>query len=304
MEKCVIIGAGPAGYTAAIYLARTNLQPLVLTGIVPGGQLTTTTEVENFPGFPKGILGPDLMEAMAEQARRFGARLQREVAEAVDLRGPVKKIRSDQAEYQAQTVIVATGAQSILLGAPGEKELMGRGVSTCATCDGFFYRGKEIAVIGGGDSAMEEAIFLTKFAARVTVIHRRDKLRASQIMQTRAVQNPKISFLWDSVPTAMLGRERLEAVRVKNLKSGQERELPLDGIFIAIGHQPMTALFQGQLEMDAKGYLKTHGGTHTNLAGIFAAGDVSDSRYRQAITAAAAGCMSAIDAEHYLQEHA
>jgi thioredoxin reductase (NADPH) len=301
MEKCIIIGAGPAGYTAAIYAARANLGPLVLTGIVPGGQLTTTTEVENFPGFPEGIQGPELMDNMAKQAARFGARLVNETVNAVDLRGKVKSATTEKGTYQAQAVIAATGAQSILLGIPGEKELMGKGVSTCATCDGFFYRGKEIAVVGGGDSAMEEATFLTKFASKVTVIHRRDQLRASKIMQERARQNPKIALLLNAIPLEMLGRERLTAVRVKDVKSGKEQELKLDGIFIAIGHKPSTDIFRGQLAMDEQGYLSVHEGTKTNLPGVFAAGDVHDSRYRQAITAAGSGCQAALDAEHYLQ---
>ncbi len=303
-EKCVVIGAGPAGYTAAIYLARAGLNPLVLTGMTPGGQLTTTTEVENFPGFPEGVMGPELMNKMAAQAEKFGARISTETVTKVELAEKDKKIFTDKNTYTAKTVIIATGAQAMLLGVPGEKELMGRGVSACATCDGFFFKDKNIAVVGGGDSAMEEAIFLTKFASRVTVIHRRDSLRASKIMQDRAKANPKISFLWNKVVTEITGSEKLEKVKLKDTKTGEESELELDGIFIAVGHRPATEFLAGQIELDEKGYIKIQGNSSkTSVPGVFAAGDVHDSVYKQAVTAAGAGCKAALDAEKYLEEN-
>ena len=310
----VIIGSGPAGLTAAIYTARANLKPLVLEGEPsstsdqPGGQLMLTTDVENYPGFPDGVQGPELMERFRQQAARFGAELRVEKASKVDLSARPFGIwvgDPDAAEptYQAQTVIVSTGAQSVMLGLENETRLIGHGVSTCATCDGFFFGDLDIAVVGGGDSAMEEAIFLTKYASTVTVIHRRDQLRASKIMQDRAFANPKIKFRWDSVVTEILGEETLEGLRLQNVKTGEEDVLAVSGLFIAIGHQPNTGLFKGQLDMDDSGYLLTGEGTRTNVDGVFACGDVQDHTYRQAVTAAGSGCMAAIDAERWLEAH-
>jgi len=305
----IIVGSGPAGLTAALYAARANLSPIVFEGVQPGGQLTITTEVENFPGFPRGILGPELMESFRQQAQRFGAQTFFKSVTQVDLRNRPFKAWADEEEFTADAIIVATGASARLLGLPSEKEYMGYGVSACATCDGFFYKGLEVVVIGGGDTAVEEATFLTKFATKVTIIHRRDVLRASKIMADKAAKNPKIAFLWNSVVEEVLGknengRKSVTAVRVKNVRTGTTTDLKTDGVFVGIGHQPNTDLFKGQLEMDAVGYLVTKGkGTATNIAGIFAAGDVADSVYRQAITAAGSGCQAAIDAEKWLEEH-
>lgn len=303
MREVVILGTGPAGLTAALYTARANLKPLVVEGNEPGGQLTLTTTVENFPGFPDGIMGPDLMENMRRQAEKFGAEFQWGVATRVDFSNPeVKRVwLDDGSELQSRVVIISTGASARLLGLPREKELIGHGVSTCATCDGFFFTDKKIAVVGGGDSAMEEAIFLTRYAREVHVIHRRDQLRASKIMQDRAKANPKIHFIWNSVVEELLGDGKLQGVKLRNVKTGEVTEFPLDGLFVAIGHQPNTGFLQGQLELHPNGYIKTHDNVLTSVPGVFACGDVQDSRYRQAITAAGSGCMAALEAEKYLE---
>ncbi|MGO8877380.1 MAG: thioredoxin-disulfide reductase [Acidimicrobiales bacterium] len=310
VRDVVVLGSGPAGLTAAIYAARADLNPLVLEGEPsstsdqPGGQLMLTTEVENFPGFAEGVMGPALMAEMRAQAERFGADLAVEKASRVDLSASPIEIWAgdDEGEPSVRTkaLIIATGARSLLLGVPNETRLIGHGVSTCATCDGFFFRDKPIAVVGGGDSALEEALFLTKFGKSVSVLHRRKELRASRIMQDRAFRNEKIDFIWDSTVVDVLGNERVDGVRIKDVNTGQERDLAVEGVFVAIGHAPNTALFAGQLEMDANGYLLTVGGTKTGLPGVFACGDVQDHEYRQAITAAGSGCMAAIDAERYL----
>ncbi len=308
VRDVIIIGSGPAGLTAAIYTARANLAPLVIEGEPsstsdqPGGQLMLTTEVENYPGFVDGVMGPELMQSFRAQAARFGAEFLTDKATKVDASGPPHRVFVRDEEYQARALIVATGARSLMLGLPREIELIGRGVSTCATCDGFFFRGDHIAVVGGGDSAMEEALFLTKFAAKVTIVHRRDELRASKIMQQRAFANDKIEFLWDSVVTEILGAEKLAGLRVTNTKTGETSELPVTGLFVAIGHVPNTDLFRGLLDMDEAGYLQTRPGhTHTNIEGMFVAGDAHDHVYRQAVTAAGSGCMAAIDAERWLE---
>ena len=302
MRNVVIIGSGPAGLTAAIYTARANLSPLLIEGWQSGGQLTTTTEVENYPGFAEGVMGPELMKAMRGQAERFGTEFLTGDVTSVDLKQrPFTITVDDEQTIQAKTVIIATGASAIQIGLPNEKRLTGHGVSTCATCDGFFFRGKELIVVGGGDSALEEANFLTRFATKVSIVHRRDKLRASRIMQDRAMKNEKISFLWNSVVEDILGTDIVSGVRLKNIVTGKTSELPCSGVFVAIGHRPNTGLFAGQLEMDEKGYLNTYNGTATSLPGVFSAGDVQDSTYRQAITAAGSGCMAAIDAERFLE---
>ena len=302
MRNVVIIGSGLAGLTAAIYTARANLSPLLVEGVQAGGQLTLTTDVENYPGFAKGILGPQLIQEMRAQAERFGAEFLKGDVSSVDLkRTPFAITVEGQETVQSKTLIIATGASALLLGVPGESRLMGHGVSTCATCDGYFFRGRELVVVGGGDSALEEANFLTKFASRVTVVHRRDKLRASKIMQDRGWKNEKISFLWNSVVEEILGDSVVTGVGLKNTTTGTKTDLATAGIFVAIGHNPDTSLFKNQVEMDAKGYILTRNGTHTNIPGVFAAGDVQDSRYRQAVTAAGTGCMAAIDAERYLE---
>ncbi len=302
MRNVLIIGSGPAGLTAAVYAARANLSPLVVEGWQSGGQLTTTTEVENFPGFAKGIMGPDLMKEMRAQAERFGTSFLTGDVTGVELRKHPFTVTVDHEQtIQARTVIISTGASAIQIGLKNEARLTGHGVSTCATCDGFFFRGKELVVVGGGDSAMEEANFLTKFATRVYVVHRRDKLRASKIMQERAFKNERISFIWNSVVEDILGDDVVTGVRLKNVVMGTTMTLPVSGVFVAIGHRPNTALFAGQLDMDAKGYIVTKQGTATSVPGVFAAGDVQDSTYRQAVTAAGTGCMAAIDAERYLE---
>ena len=307
VRNIIIVGSGPAGLTAAIYAARGNLQPLVIEGYQPGGQLMLTSEVENFPGFKEGIMGPDLMINFRAQAERFGTEFITKDVTRVELAGEVKKVWVDDELYEGQAVIVSTGASANLLGLPNESRLMGRGVSTCATCDGFFFRGKEIAVIGGGDSAMEEANFLSRFASKVHLIHRRQAFRASKIMVDRANDNPKIEFVLDTVIEDVLGAEAVEGLKLRNVSTSRQWDLPLQGMFVAIGHTPNTKLFAGQLNMDDKGYIltateKSHV-TATNIPGVFACGDVQDSRYRQAITAAGSGCAAALDAEHYLEGH-
>ena len=303
MRQVIILGSGPAGLTAAVYAARAHLTPLVVEGHEAGGQLTLTTMVENFPGFPEGLMGPDLIKSMRLQAERFGAEFRQGDATAADLRRRPFRLTIDGQAEVCQALIVATGASAKLLGLDSERKLMGHGVSTCATCDGFFFQDQEVIIAGGGDSAMEEALFLTKFASRVTVVHRRDKLRASKFMQEKAFNNPKISFVWDSTLDDILdvSRQKVTAARIRNLKTGAVTEQTVDGIFIAIGHTPNTRIFRGALEMDEVGYLKTHDGTKTSVPGVFAAGDVQDHVYRQAITAAGSGCMAAIDAERFLE---
>lgn len=301
MERVVIIGSGPAGLTAAIYAARANLSPLVIAGGMYGGQLMLTTEVENFPGFPDGIMGPDLMMKFREQAERFGARVENVDATGVDFSRSPLLVRTAETEYRTRSVIVATGASARWLNVPGEEKLRGRGVSTCATCDGAFFREKHIVVIGGGDSAMEEALFLTRFGRKVTVIHRRDSLRASKIMADRAAAHDKIEFVWNTVVEEVMGDGRLEALRLHNVVEDRRYEFAADAIFIAIGHDPNTGIFTGQLDLDPTGYIQSPDGVSTNVEGVFVAGDVFDVRYKQAITAAGLGCRAAMDAEKYLE---
>jgi thioredoxin reductase (NADPH) len=305
VRDVIIIGSGPAGYTAALYAGRARLRPLVFEGsVTSGGALMNTTDVENFPGFPDGVLGPDLMDHLRKQAERFGAELIADDVTEVDLKATPKVVRAGEDSYLARTVIIASGSAYRELGVDGEKRLSGHGVSWCATCDGFFFREQDIAVIGGGDSAMEEATFLTRFAKTVTIVHRRDTLRASKIMQDRALANPKIKFAWDSEVAAVLGEDRVTGLRLRNLRTGEESTLPVAGLFVAIGHDPRSELFTSQLETDEDGYLLVDSpSTRTAIDGVFAAGDVVDRTYRQAITAAGTGCAAALDAERWLADH-
>ena len=303
--RVLIIGAGPAGYTAAIYAARANLRPVLIAGLQPGGQLTITTDVENYPGFAEPIQGPWLMEQMAKQAEHVGTEILYDIVTKVDFSArPFRAWTDGGAEFEAESIIIATGAQARWLGLDSEKKYQGGGVSACATCDGFFYRGKRVAVVGGGNTAVEEAIYLTHHASHVTLVHRRDSLRAERIMQQRLFENPKISVIWDHAVDEILGTEKpavVNAVRLKNVKSGEAQELPVDGVFVAIGHSPTTALFQGQVKLDSEGYIITKPGTtETSIPGVFAAGDVQDKTYRQAVTAAGTGCMAALEAEKFL----
>lgn len=304
-RNVVIIGTGPAGLTAALYTARANLEPVIYQGPEPGGQLMTTTDVENYPGFPEGVLGPEMMQLFEAQASRFGADLRYGTVTAVDLsRRPFRVLVDDEKGLWAQTIIISTGASARYLGLKNEKRLLGRGVSACATCDGAFFRNVDVAVVGGGDTAMEEAMFLTRFASKVYVIHRRDELRASKIMQERAFENEKIEFLWNTVVTDVIGENQVSALQIQNRETGETAELPVEGFFVAIGHKPNTEVFKGWLEMDGQGYIKTKAdSTYTNVPGVFASGDAQDHVYRQAVTAAGTGCMAAIDAERWLAEH-
>ncbi|MER6172702.1 thioredoxin-disulfide reductase [Streptosporangium sp. NPDC001681] len=306
VRNVIIIGSGPAGYTSAVYSARADLNPLVFEGsVTAGGALMNTTEVENFPGFPDGIMGPDLMDGLRKQAERFGAELVADDVVEVDLTASPKVVKTATDTFYAKSIILATGSGYRELGVPNEKRLSGHGVSWCATCDGFFFRGQDIVVVGGGDTAMEEATFLTRFASSVTVVHRRDELRASKIMQDRAFANEKIRFVWDSEVVDVLGENKVSGVRLRNLKTGEESELAATGLFIAIGHDPRTELVKGQVELDDEGYIKVDApSTRTNLDGVFAAGDVVDHTYRQAITAAGTGCAASLDSERWLAEHA
>ena len=301
MERLIIIGSGPAGLTAAIYAARANLKPLVVAGGMYGGQLMLTTEVENYPGFPDGIMGPDLMLKFREQAERFGARIENADATAVDFSSRPLVVRTADDEYHAKSVIVATGASARWLEIPGETQLRGRGVSTCATCDGAFFRDKHIVVVGGGDSAMEEALFLTRFGHKVTVIHRRESLRASKIMADRALAHDKIDFIWNTRVESVLGDTHVTGLRLHNTQDGSRYDFDADALFVAIGHDPNTAIFRGQLDLDAAGYIRSDDGVSTNIEGVFVAGDVYDIRYKQAITAAGSGCRASMDAEKYLE---
>ena len=300
-EKLVIIGSGPAGLTAAIYAARADLDPLMIEGLTAGGQLMLTTDVENYPGFPDGVMGPEMMELFRKQAVRFGTRIVSGDVTAVDFGSRPFTIEVGEQRIEAETVIVSTGASARWLGVPGEDALRGHGVSACATCDGFFFKDREIAVVGGGDTAMEEALFLTKFASKVHIVHRRDEFRASKIMASRALDHPKIEVIWDSVVDEILGDDSVTGARIRNVKTDETTDLPLEGLFVAIGHDPNTKLFAGQLDLNEKGYLLTFDDTSTSVPGVFGAGDVVDFTYRQAVTAAGMGCQAAIDAERWLE---
>jgi thioredoxin reductase (NADPH) len=304
VRDVVIIGSGPAGYTAAVYTARANLKPLLFQGMQPGGQLTITTDVENYPGFPDGVHGPQMMDLFQRQAERFGTEIRFEMVQEVDFQARPFKLKTDMGEYLARTVIISTGASARLLGLPSEKELMGFGVSACATCDGAFFKEKKVLVVGGGDTAMEEANYLTRFAKEVVVVHRREEFRASKIMLERAKANPKISWLLNAAIEEVLSlpdKKRVRGVVVKDTRTGAKSELACDGVFIAIGHEPNSAVFKGQIDMDETGYIQVGKGTLTNVEGVFACGDVMDKTYRQAVTAAGTGCMAAIDAERWLE---
>jgi thioredoxin reductase (NADPH) len=300
-RKLIIIGSGPAGLTAGIYAGRANLTPLLFAGGQYGGQLMLTTDVENYPGFPEGVMGPELMEMFRAQAARFGTEILDFDVTRVDFSGATLRVWVDDHEYQAETVIVASGASALWLGLDSETRLRGRGVSSCATCDGAFFKEKEIVVVGGGDTALEEALFLTRFGKTVAVVHRRDELRASKIMQQRALDHPKISFIWDSAIEEVMGETRVSGIRVRNLKTGEVTQRAADAVFVAIGHKPNTEIFAGQLDLDDKGYVRSSDGVHTGIPGVFVAGDVYDFRYRQAVTAAGSGCRAAIEAERYLE---
>ncbi|HEX9247752.1 MAG TPA: thioredoxin-disulfide reductase [bacterium] len=302
-RKLVILGSGAAGLTAAIYAARAQLQPIVISGSQRGGQLTLTTDVENFPGFPEGIQGPELMEIMRKQAERFDTDFIDEDATAVDFRKRPFEVTAARETLRAESVIIATGAGTNWLGLPNEQRLIGHGISSCAPCDAFFFRGKEVAVVGGGDSAMEEALVLTKFATKVTIIHRRDRFRASKIMAERALRHGKIEVLWNTVVVDVIGNGSVSGLRLRDVETGRERPFRVDGLFVAIGHHPNTELFRGQVDLDDQGYVVLREGTRTSVEGVFAAGDVHDHRYRQAVTAAAFGCMAAMDVEKYLEGH-
>ncbi|MCL4326013.1 MAG: thioredoxin-disulfide reductase [Candidatus Thermoplasmatota archaeon] len=302
VRKCVIIGSGPAGLTSAIYTARANMSPLVIAGLIPGGQLMLTTTVENFPGFPEGVDGPELMMKMREQSEKFGTEFVDEDVSSVDVSSyPYRVIVGDK-EFLTYTIIIATGASAKWLDIPSEERFKGHGVSSCATCDGAFFKGKNVIVAGGGDVAMEDGIFLTKFANKVTVVHRRDRLRASKVLEERAFKNEKMNFIWNSVIDEILGDNKVRSVKLKNVLTGVVTEIPCDGVFIAIGHKPNTEIFHDKIDLDEKGYIKVHENVKTSREGIFACGDVTDPRYRQAITAAGSGCMAALMVEHYLEE--
>ncbi len=301
MHDIIIIGSGPAGLTAGLYAGRANLNVLLIAGTQAGGQLMLTTDVENYPGFPEGILGPDLMQRMRKQTERFGAKVVDDDIVSVDFRQNPFRVKTYDQAFEGGTVIIATGASPKWLGLPSEERLRGRGVSSCATCDGAFFKNRRVAVIGGGDTAMEDSLYLSKLASSVTLVHRRGEFRASKIMQERALANPKIKPVMESTPEEILGKDRVEGLRVKNVRTGRTQEIPLEGVFVAIGHRPNTAIFRGQVEMDSVGYIKVQDGTRTSVPGVFVAGDVHDHHYRQAVTAAGFGCMAAMDAEKYLE---
>jgi thioredoxin reductase (NADPH) len=303
MYDVIILGSGSAGYTAAVYSCRAGRKTLLIAGSIPGGQLMLTSDVENYPGFPESILGPELMERMRKQAERFGPEIVYDDASEVDFKSTPFSVTVGKKTYEGKTVIISTGANAKWLGIPSETRLRGHGVSSCATCDGYFFKEKDVVVVGGGDTAMEEATFLANITKKVTVVHRRDKLRASQIMQERSLKNPKIKFVWDSVVKEILGDNNVTGIKSRNLKTGKEELLKTDGVFVAIGHEPNTSIFKGKIDLDSKGYIITHKETETSVPGVFAAGDVRDFKYRQAITAAADGCKAAMDADRFIGEH-